>query len=531
MTEGERIRVTQRRRPKKGPLLDTNEPAVRDETRAAVEPPPPETEKQQPGEAATQPAEETYEPKEHVTGPIIDTSESIIDVQRDEAPAEKAGNAANTEAVIEPSQTASVEDTGSGQDQNVTEFRTVTGIEESGISGKGEEVAEVEPGFQERRSRSISVTKKGKKRKDATADTMVVQKSTEKQISARGKFSKRRTEMEQISALNASNIGAVSRVKIKAPTQRVQSFFRKSNKEELDEMQVLLKTFKQSSALVRVSLKFFRGFLSGRVDKYEKLEENLKKSKMPYSSIQYLSTVYFVSTVVSIAIGVFVIVFAALLGPFWILPVMFGAVSILGFAGVYMSRPSSLAKKRKKDIDAKIPMAIGYIATMASADMPIDNILFELGESKEYGEIAKEAKSISMGSRFFGRDIISAMREGAKYSPSPKFSEFLQGIVTTVTSGGNLKVYFKSKAVQYQNELSTVIRTNAESIGILAESYVTVGVAFPLMLIVILGVVASLSAGSGGMIIVLYLIDLMIIPLITVAFAFLISSTIKEVNL
>ena len=87
------------------------------------------------------------------------------------------------------------------------------------------------------------------------------------------------------------------------------------------------------------------------------------------------------------------------------------------------------------------------------------------------------------------------------------------------------------KAKQFQSELSTLIKQNSESVGVLAESYVTVGVAFPLMMIVILGILAAISSGAGAVITVLYLIVLMMVPMITFVFAFLIQSTIKEVNI
>lgn len=289
-------------------------------------------------------------------------------------------------------------------------------------------------------------------------------------------------------------------------------------------------TIRPPSPFLKISLKLFREYYQARESKFAKLEENLRKAKMPYSSVQYLSLATFVSVIIAAVGGILIAFFAYLLGSFYILAIAAGALAVISFIAVFLSLPSSTAKKRKKDIESKLPMALGYIATMASADMPVDQILFELGESPEYGAVAKEAKSISLATRVFGKDIITALRDGAKYSPSAKLAEFLQGIVTTVTSGGNLKQYFKTKAIQYQGELSTLIRANGESIGILAESYVTVGVAFPLMLIVILGVVASLQASSSGMIIVLYLIDLLIIPLITGAFAFLVSSTIKEIK-
>lgn len=281
---------------------------------------------------------------------------------------------------------------------------------------------------------------------------------------------------------------------------------------------------------LRIGLFFFRKFYTKR-GKNEKLEESLKKAKMPYSAVQYYSMITMIS-VLAIFGGILGISLVSMILGMFIWPAYLILI-VLVFLGALMAlgQPQSVARKRRKDIDSKLPMALAYIATMASADIPVETIMYELGRSKEYGEISKEAMSVSASSRLFGKDIITALREESKYSPSLKFSEFLQGIVSTVTSGGNLKEYFTSKAKQFQSELTTLIKANAESVGVLAESYVTVGVAFPLMLLVILGVMASLSPNSGSLTLVLYLIVLMIIPIITFAFTFLVSSTVKEVQI
>ncbi len=281
---------------------------------------------------------------------------------------------------------------------------------------------------------------------------------------------------------------------------------------------------------MKLGLFFFRNFYSKRQNN-DKLETALRKAKMPYSAIQYYSMITIVAIIAGLAGILAISAFALVTGIFlwYAYPALGGIVGLMALLA--LNSPQSLVNKRKKDIDSKLPMALAYIATMASADVPVETIMYELGKSYEYGEIAKEAKAISASSRLFGNDIVTALREESKYSPSLKFAEFLQGITSTVTSGGNLKDYFTMKAVQFQSELSTVIRANAESVGVLAESYVTVGVAFPLMLLVILGVMAALSpSGSGGLTLVLYMVVLAIIPAITFGFTFLVSSTVKEVD-
>ena len=281
---------------------------------------------------------------------------------------------------------------------------------------------------------------------------------------------------------------------------------------------------------MKVALALFRDYYTLR-PMNPKLEESLRKSKMPYSPVQYMSMV----TLFALLFGFIGMIALGVAYYFIGTTALFGVpVVVIGALIVYLlgaSIPSSAINKRRKNIDTRLPMALAYIATMASAEVPVETIMYELGKSPQYGEIAKEARAISASSRLFGNDIVTALREEAKYSPSLKFAEFLSGITATVTSGGNLKDYFTMKAKQFQSELSTLIKQNSESVGVLAESYVTVGVAFPLMMIVILGVLAALSPSSGGVITVLYLIVLMMVPMITFVFAFLIQSTIKEVNI
>ncbi|MGP6240340.1 type II secretion system F family protein [Cuniculiplasma sp. SKW4] len=279
---------------------------------------------------------------------------------------------------------------------------------------------------------------------------------------------------------------------------------------------------------------FSKAVFGGLFEKYvntSNMDVTLQKAKMPITAEEYLArgtmgAVIF--AIVSFAVvNLFSIRFAGytyLFFAFWFLAV----ILFLAFMGEY---PNSVATSRKKKIDAVLPLAMGYIATMASADMPVENIIYELSKSKEYTELSREAQGISVSTRLFGKDIITAIKDGATYTPSPRFSEFLQGIITTMTSGGDLKEYFKQKALQYQTELSTLIKRNTESLSVLAESYIIVGVMFPLILMVIIGTVTSVIPGEGSLtIVVLYLIVGLIIPIIAVMFALILSSTIGEVD-
>ncbi len=521
MTEGDRRRVS-RRRPVKGPVF---EPDKTETTAPQVN-----EDNVYPGGIEEQENRQDAMPDSENTGaqdtprmsakPVTSEFAGQEPDQGNEAPVEYRRNYTSAE-----DQESSL----SGVD--LSSIEDIETKEKEKISG--------EDAQDERRSKRVSRFRKpkesAKEKEEESPHSVHATKATEKVTYGR-MFPKRKHGTSEIvpvenELVQPSKIAPRSKNKLKY--NRVTRNLSRSNlvvpEDEIKPKGVAKVVVPNPPAALKYGLKMFRSYYAPREDKYQKLEMNLRKSKMSYSAVQYMSLASFYTFISVGVIAVLSVIFLLLLGPIGIFGILFGAIAVIMFAAIFFSLPSSASNRRKKDINNKIPMAISYIATMASADLPIDKIMRELGDSQEYGEISKEARSISMASSLFGNDIITAMREGAKYSPSPKFAEFLQGIVTTVTSGGNLKEYFKTKAVQYQEELNTIIKSNGESIGVLAESYVTVGVAFPLMLIVILGVVAALEA-SAGMTIVLYLIVLMIIPLITVSFAFMIASTIKEVN-
>lgn len=282
---------------------------------------------------------------------------------------------------------------------------------------------------------------------------------------------------------------------------------------------------------MKLSLKIYGAFFKS-VATSGRMQYELRKARIPYTSEEYLSQTALITTLFSVLMIIFVAYLSINFTRYAFLISSLGFLVIASIASILLEYPTFVVKYRRKMIDAAIPISISFIATMASADIPIETIFYELGKTPEYGEISREAKAISLATRLFGKDIISAIRENEEYSPSQKFSEFLQGLITTITSGGDIKEYLSLKARQYQSELSTEIKRTVDSVGILAESYITVGVAFPLILLIIVGVIASLSPISPTpLIATLYVIVLLMVPAIAILFSYFIKSTIKEVEL
>jgi flagellar protein FlaJ len=187
---------------------------------------------------------------------------------------------------------------------------------------------------------------------------------------------------------------------------------------------------------------------------------------------------------------------------FALMPLMMG---FGGYAAV-VAGPGSRAKSRGKDIDQRLPYALNYIAAMASAGVNVDTIFKSLGEQKIYGEVAREAEAIYRDIALFGKDTVTAFRRAIARTPSRRFAELLQGAITTFGSGGDLQLYFSSKAQRYMVENRQEQKQYLDTMGLMAETYVTTAVAGPLFLMVMMAIMGMLSGqGPGQLTLIVYL--------------------------
>ena len=269
----------------------------------------------------------------------------------------------------------------------------------------------------------------------------------------------------------------------------------------------------------------------------QQLDDSLLKAHMKIRPEEYLAYVYMatlVAAIVGVVVGIVVgVVIFGLMGVSLMLRILVAGASI-GLLPVMayfllLGTPGSKAKGRGRDIEKRIAAAMSFISAMASADVNIDVIFKELSRQKVYGEISQEAAWITRDTELLGSDILTAIKKAARRSPSSKFQDFLQGVITTSTSGGQLKPYFLLKADEYQKENKLELKSQMETLGMLAESFVTVVVAFPLFLVLIMAIMAIVGGGDPAfMVLMLYVVVLGMIPISQFGFIFVIWNMSKE---
>ncbi len=251
------------------------------------------------------------------------------------------------------------------------------------------------------------------------------------------------------------------------------------------------------------------------VEKYPDLDEWLVKARMRMRAEEYIAYVLLTTYLMWAIAGVLAIIFIALYSVIGVLSIMIAIIMIMiafMIKPLMLSMPKSKAKSRGRNIDKKLASAMSFVASLASADVNVDVIFKELAKQPIYGEIQKEAEWITRDTELLGIDILNAIKEGARRSPSVKWQDFLQGVVTTSTSGGQLKPYFIVKLQEFEKDSQLDNKRRTETLGMMAESYVTVVVAFPLFLIVIIAIMAITNGQAESSIPMLYAVDALMIP-------------------
>jgi len=301
----------------------------------------------------------------------------------------------------------------------------------------------------------------------------------------------------------------------------------------------------------RIAFRMLGKYAGRKRDKYSDLRNSLLTARMKIPFEVYLSTAYLASSVIGIVSAILLGTvtwlfnipgmitykgevpevllslnqYSQIIGTLIATIVSFAIVAGIIFL-LFLLYPGFVSGNRKRNIESTLPYAINYVTAMSTAGIPPAEIFRLLGSSTIYGESATEARFIALEIDLFGRDLIDALRMVSSTTPSFRMKEFLQGSMGCISAGSNLTEYFRNKAGQYALENRQTQKMFLETLGLIAESYVTAMVAGPLFLIILQSIMSILSSQSQPF--MLYIIIYLIIPFGSIAFVILISTMTPE---
>jgi flagellar protein FlaJ len=278
--------------------------------------------------------------------------------------------------------------------------------------------------------------------------------------------------------------------------------------------------------------RFCRHMFTNLFDKFN-INETNRNNILEKADIQMVNVEYYSMILMNIVLG-FIFSFTSTLILFLVAPneitfmlmVILTVLVPISILFAYLQLPTSKAKSREKNIDRHLPYVANFVNTMSVAGISPSEIFGTLAGIKLYGEVQKEAKKITAEIELMGVDAITALKHGIRISPSRKFKDFLQGIVEVLQSGSALAPYFERCVDQYMFDDLNERKKGLDSLAIMAESFVTTVIAFPLFLVIILSVMGLTSGGIQFDF--LYIISLFILPLAYFGFYVMMKSGMGE---
>jgi flagellar protein FlaJ len=238
------------------------------------------------------------------------------------------------------------------------------------------------------------------------------------------------------------------------------------------------------------------------VTEFKSLQDNLGKAGVKITLQAYLGLMAF-STLLSGAIG-FILSFVLLsVGFQFIAAFVFSIivallVAIVTFGVTYLYPVLTISSKARK-MEANLPLTANFMAVLASSGMPPERIFRSLAKVGDEFGVGEEIRRAIGDVELMGLDLNDALKRASLRSASRKFGAMLDGIVTTSHMGGDLSSYLRDMSEKYTKMRVSSMKSFLDSLAGLAEVYVSIMIALPLVLVVMLSVMSFLGGASSLM--------------------------------
>jgi archaellum biogenesis protein FlaJ (TadC family) len=267
---------------------------------------------------------------------------------------------------------------------------------------------------------------------------------------------------------------------------------------------------------------------------FQEIHVQLKKGGVliafkPYIAFMVLASI--IAFVVSIPISF--IVFPFLIGiqilsvmNFSFTLVIAVSVALITLMVMYLY-PSLKAGNRKGPIDKNLPYITNFLTLLSSSNVPPSVIFESMAKIDTLKEVRLEFSNIMRDIEVFGNDLMSSILNNAKLTPNDQLGEILQGYVATVRTGGNPTEYLKITTEKVTKDRVGKLDLMLESLAAMAEIYIMMLVAAPLLFVVLfvtLGMIGSGTIAGFSMSLILYLLTYLGIPIMGAIMMVIIST-------
>lgn len=183
---------------------------------------------------------------------------------------------------------------------------------------------------------------------------------------------------------------------------------------------------------------------------------------------------------------------------------------------------------KKKMGGLRFIVFLNFFNVFASSGIPLEQVFEHMTSASTFGELAVECRRIVNNIKYYGMDVMGAMRESARTSPSDDWSGFLEGIVVSAQSGSDVVEYINNRTEYFIRNWDKEVEKQTETLNVFSEIYLIVGSAFPVLMIFMIGVMSALGPTVGMDPRLTLLISIVIPASMAGAFGYVIHASVKE---
>lgn len=248
-----------------------------------------------------------------------------------------------------------------------------------------------------------------------------------------------------------------------------------------------------SKTLHKIASKSFYKLLKGFEN--AKLRQKLGMIDYPYPEAMYVAyslTAIFLSFFLSFLLCL-IIFFLFLKNSL----ILFIPLVIAASVGVFaLLWPDFDLGRKKKNIEASLPLAILTMSTVTQAGAPPQYMFQVLANSEEYPRLKHECRKIERFMNQLGLSFTKAIDKMAEITPSPSFKTFLKELNTTIKSGGDLREFMAKRADDAYFRYRLMLERASDRAETMGEIYTILMIAAPLFIFFTIMMLNFFSAGK-----------------------------------
>ena len=274
--------------------------------------------------------------------------------------------------------------------------------------------------------------------------------------------------------------------------------------------------YKRPNSYVQTANKFFLRTSTEWLDRglFKNLNIDLRKANLNILTASYVSSMI-LSTLLAFVGGTMLTIFflfvKVALEPPFISLVSEGYFVLLGKTiwftlliplltfGLFYFYPAIERKSLARQIDSELPFVVIHMGSIAGSGVEPTQIFKIVGLSRDYKHTRGEIRKLLNQVNVYGYDLITALKNISRLTPSTRLAELFNGLATTISSGGDLKTFFEKRA----ESLLLQYRIEREKFSKVAETfmdlYISVVIAAPMILLLLLIMISVSGVNIGGL--------------------------------